>query len=106
MGYAVAGNLLDACALGALSNAPTYGYELTQKIQTQLGVSESALYPVLRRLLQSKLLASYDEQFDGRNRRYYKLTDFGKNALNVYRADWLNYKNNVDSFLNGGNQSE
>jgi PadR family transcriptional regulator PadR len=106
MVYTVAGLLLDACVLGALSNAPTYGYQLTQKIQSSLDVSESTLYPVLRRLLKNKLLSSYDEQYDGRNRRYYKLTAAGQQALRQYKTDWILYKNNIDGFLEGGTWSE
>ena len=102
MRYAVAGLLLDACVLGALVNTPTYGYELTQKAQTLLGVSESALYPVLRRLLKEKLLISYDEPYDGRNRRYYQLTDSGLQALRAHQADWRQYKDNIDHFLHDG----
>jgi|GEM_PF-434134 len=99
MNFIVAGVLLDACVLGALSSAPAYGYELTQNTQTKLGVSESALYPVLRRLQKDDFLMSYDEPYDGRNRRYYKLTEKGARALHEYEGDWLRYKNNIDQFL-------
>jgi len=99
MSFIVAGILLDACVLGALSCAPAYGYELTQNTQKRLGISESALYPVLRRLLKEGLLVSYDEPYDGRNRRYYKLTEQGAKALREYEADWLRYRENIEHFL-------
>jgi len=99
MSFIVAGILLDACVLGALSSAPAYGYELTQNTQKRLGISESALYPVLRRLLKDGLLVSYDEPYDGRNRRYYKLTEQGAKALREYEADWLRYRENIEYFL-------
>ncbi|MCL2707303.1 MAG: PadR family transcriptional regulator [Dehalococcoidia bacterium] len=99
MSFIVAGILLDACVLGALSSAPAYGYELTQNTQKRLGISELALYPVLRRLLKDGLLESYDEPYDGRNRRYYKLTEPGANALRKYEADWLRYRENIEHFL-------
>ena len=99
MEFVVVGLLLDACVLGALQEAPAYGYELTQKTQTKLGISESTLYPVLRRLLKDGLLVSYDVPYDGRNRRYYKLTANGGVALAKYQGDWLDYKQNIDSFL-------
>ena len=95
----VASALLDACVLGSLSIAPAYGYELTQKTQSKLGISESALYPVLRRLLKDDLLTSYDEPYDGRNRRYYKLTEKGFRALQEYETDWQRYKENIEHFL-------
>jgi PadR family transcriptional regulator PadR len=99
MEFGIAGNLLDACVLGALANGPAYGYELTLKTQTELNVSESTLYPVLRRLLKNEYLSSYDEPYDGRNRRYYQLTAKGDLALREYRLRWQLYKENIDKFL-------
>jgi PadR family transcriptional regulator PadR len=100
--FTVAGVLLDACVLGALSKAPAYGYELTQKTQTLLDISESALYPVLRRLEKDGLLTTYDQPFDGRNRRYYQITASGQEMLSAYKNDWSQYKSNIDTFLKGG----
>lgn len=102
MRFTVASSLLDACVLAVLSNIPTYGYDLTQKIGITLSVSESTLYPVLRRLLKDGLLESYDEPYDGRNRRYYMITDKGKCELLYYREEWQTYKVNIESLLLGG----
>jgi PadR family transcriptional regulator PadR len=97
--FTVSGILLDACVLGALSSAPAYGYELTQKTQSVLGVSESALYPVLRRLLKDDMLSSFDEPYDGRNRRYYQLTDKGTEKLSEYITEWDVFKTNIDGMI-------
>jgi len=105
MRFSVAGVLLDACVLGSIAGAPAYGYELTQKTQILLDISESALYPVLRRLQQDDLLTTYDQPIDGRNRRYYKITDKGVEVLEDYKNDWLQFKNNIDTFLKGGKKS-
>jgi len=99
--FAVSGALLDACVLGVLSASPTYGYHLTQRIQTTIDVSESTLYPVLRRLLKEEFLFTFDEAYDGRNRRYYTLTDKGKIALKGLVADWTEYKASLDKLLMG-----
>ena len=101
MRFAISGTLLDACVLGVLSASPTYGYHLTQKIQTTIDVSESTLYPVLRRLLKEEFLLTFDEAYDGRNRRYYTLTDKGKIALNGLVMEWKDYKSNIDKLLIG-----
>jgi len=106
MRFSVAGALLDACVLGALSRSPTYGYDLTQQIGACLPVSESTLYPVLRRLLGEGLLSTYDEPFDGRNRRYYRLTPPGAQALAVYLNDWDEYRETVERLLKGGTPHE
>lgn len=106
MKFTVAGALLDACVLGVLSDSPTYGYDLTQKLHGDIGVSESTLYPVLRRLLKDGMLTSYDEPFDGRNRRYYQITGKGSQALKEYRGDWQRYAKNIDKLISGGQYDE
>ena len=77
MTFQIGSVLLDACVLAILAKEDTYGYRLTQQIKETLGVSESTLYPVLRRLQKEELLETYDVAVMGRNRRYYRLTDEG-----------------------------
>ena len=74
MTFQIGSVLLDACVLAILAKEDTYGYRLTQQIKETLGVSESTLYPVLRRLQKEELLETYDVAVMGRNRRYYRLT--------------------------------
>ena len=90
--------LLDAIVLAVVSREQegTYGYKITQD------VSESTLYPVLRRLQKDECLEVYDRQFDGRNRRYYKVTEKGIAQLNLYRVEWKNYSKKITSMFEGG----
>ena len=106
MRFSVSGTLLEACVLGILSIHPTYGYDLTQRMQSILSVSESTLYPVLRRLLGEALLNTYDAPYDGRNRRYYEITDHGRSALSQYQDDWRQYQRSVENLLMGGHSDE
>ena len=80
--------LLDAVTLAVISREPqgTYGYKITQDVRGALDISESTLYPVLRRLQKDDCLEVYDMQIDGRNRRYYKITEKGLAQLNLYRV--------------------
>ena len=82
--------LLDAIVLAVVSReaAGTYGYRITQDVRGVLEVSESTLYPVLRRLLKEDCLEVYDLAIDGRNRRYYRITEKGRIQLNLYRSEW------------------
>ena len=75
--------LLDAIVLAVVSREDegTYGYKITQDVRKAIDVSESTLYPVLRRLQKGDYLEVYDRQFDGRNRRYYKVTEGGRTQL-------------------------
>lgn len=96
--------LLDAIVLAVVSRESqgTYGYKITQDVRQVLEVSESTLYPVLRRLQKDQCLEVYDMQFDGRNRRYYKVTDRGMAQLNLYREEWKVYSKKISEIFEGG----
>ena len=94
--------LLDAIVLAVVSREQEGTYKITQDVRKALDVSESTLYPVLRRLQKDECLEVYDRQFDGRNRRYYKVTEKGIAQLNLYRVEWKNYSKKITSMFEGG----
>ena len=96
--------LLDAIVLAVVSREQegTYGYKITQDVRRVLDVSESTMYPVLRRLQKDECLEVYDMQFDGRNRRYYKVTEKGMAKLNLYKVEWKNYTRKITEMFEGG----
>jgi PadR family transcriptional regulator PadR len=104
--FQVGAALLDACILAVLSKEDAYGYVLTQNVKEILNVSESTLYPVLRRLQKEDCLTAYDMPYAGRNRRYYSITGSGKTLLDDYVHEWRDYKAKVDRILTGGELSE
>nr|WP_315020291.1 PadR family transcriptional regulator [uncultured Aminipila sp.] len=106
MGFQIGSALLDACVLSVLSKSDTYGYVLTQTMKQVMDISESTLYPVLRRLQKENYLRTYDQSFQGRNRRYYAITSEGKAKYELYKRDWIIYKNQVDELLCGEDKDE
>lgn len=102
MALPVINNMLDALVLGVLKVEDTYGYVLTQRIRGLMDISDSTLYPVLRRLQKDGALRAYDSPFQGRNRRYYSITDEGREMLRQYIEDWNVYKETVEKILKGG----
>ena len=70
MAFQLGSALLDACVLASVMREDTYGYKLTQEVKQIMNVSESTLYPVLRRLQKDGYLTTYDRPYQGRNRRY------------------------------------
>ena len=65
-------------------------------------ISQSTLYPVLRRLQKDGCLETYDQSFQGRNRRYYKVSEKGKEKYEEYIKEWEEYKVKIDKILLGG----
>lgn len=93
--------LLDAVVLSVVSQEGTYGYKITQDVRKIMDVSESTLYPVLRRLQKDNCLETYDVEFQGRNRRYYKITSNGIILLDKYRSEWVTFRKGVNEILMG-----
>jgi PadR family transcriptional regulator PadR len=106
MAIQVTGTLLDACVLAMLTEGDAYGYSLTQSIRETLEVSESTLYPVMRRLQTDECLTTYDEPHSGRNRRYYKITDRGMEKYRACLEEWDLFKKRIDSILGGGSNDQ
>jgi len=96
--------LLDAVVLSVVSQEGTYGYKITQDVRKIMDVSESTLYPVLRRLQKDNYLETYDMEFQGRNRRYYKITSNGMILLDKYRSEWVVFRKGVNEILMGESQ--
>ena len=101
MSFITGTDLLDAIVLALVSQEGTYGYKITQDVRTVMDISESTLYPVLRRLQKDNYLETYDVSCNGRNRRYYKITANGMIRLDNYRRDWLNHRSKLDAILLG-----
>ncbi len=89
--------LLDAIVLAVVSREPegTYGYKITQDVRKVLEVSESTLYPVLRRLQKDGCLEVRDVEYGGRNRRYYRVTPGGEAQLRLYIREWASYSEKI-----------
>lgn len=101
MSFPISAALLDAIVLAVVSREPegTYGYKITQEVKQALDLSESTLYPVLRRLQKDGCLTVYDVSCNGRNRRYYRITAAGREALTIYRAQWAEHAKRIGSIL-------
>ena len=72
--------LLDVCVLAAIQSEDSYGYQIIKDIRPYVDVSESTLYPILRRLEEGRLLTVRSVEHNGRLRKYYHITEAGSNA--------------------------
>ena len=100
--------LLDAVVLSVVAKETegTYGYKITQDVRQVIELSESTLYPVLRRLQKDGCLEVYDRECAGRNRRYYKVTEQGYAQLNLYKSEWKAYSQKINFMFEGGSLHE
>ena len=97
--FSVNTSLLEVFVLAVLAKDDAYGYALTQEIRELVDVSETALYPVLRRLFKEGLLEDYSEVYMGRLRRYYTLSEAGKQQFKKYKKEWKEYRIKIDKVL-------
>lgn len=99
--FATGAALLDAIVLAVVSKDAdgTYGYRITQDVRSVIDISESTLYPVLRRLQKDECLSVYDRECSGRNRRYYQITPKGSAQLQLYKSEWRQYADQIDSIF-------
>ena len=95
---------MDAIVLAVVSKEEdgTYGYKITQDVRKAIEISESTLYPVLRRLQKDGCLQVYDVECCGRNRRYDKITERGSVQLNLYKTEWEDYSSKISLLFSGG----
>ena len=101
MSFTSGSTLLDTVVLAVVSREGTYGYKITQDVRNVIDISESTLYPVLRRLQKEGMLETYDVEVDGRNRRYYKITSIGMIILDEERSNWKKYVEQINFVLFG-----
>ncbi|MBQ4227160.1 MAG: PadR family transcriptional regulator [Clostridia bacterium] len=80
--------LLDICVLAAIRRKDSYGYQIIKDISPFLEISESTLYPILRRLEEAGCLKVRSVEHNGRLRKYYHITDAGLKRIDEFLRDW------------------
>ena len=95
---------LEFCILLLISRAPRYGYEIISRLESRpiVAAKESTVYPLLRKLKSDGLLSTYlQEESGGPPRKYYSLTELGKENLNAEREAYLQFSRVVNDMLEG-----
>lgn len=80
--------LLDVCVLASIQYEDSYGYQIIKDMKPYMELSESTLYTILKRLETAKLLTVRTAEHDGRLRKYYQITDLGRNRIEEFKEDW------------------
>ena len=80
--------LLDICILSAIKDEDSYGYQIIKYIKPFVEISESTLYPILRRLETADLLTVRTSEHNGRLRKYYHITELGLKRIEDFKCEW------------------
>jgi PadR family transcriptional regulator, regulatory protein PadR len=99
--------VLELCVLALLNKQDHYGYELVQRISDQIPITEGSIYPLLRRLKKEEYLSTYlQESTEGPSRKYYHLTDKGKEHLQLLYEEWKQFSVGVNQIIKEGVEHE
>jgi PadR family transcriptional regulator PadR len=92
--------VLELCVLTLLSRADAYGYEIASRLMQEVGMGEGTIYPLMRRLQDDGLVTTYLVEVPGSPpRKYYRLTEAGRNTLKAQRGEWKNFMAAVEKML-------
>ena len=98
--------LLEVCVLAAIKNRESYGYQIIKDIKPYTSISESTLYPILRRLEVANLLTVKSAEHNGRLRKYYYITDLGLKRIEDFKEEWIEITKIHDFIVREGNENE
>ena len=93
--------LIEFLILAMIDREDSYGYEISQTIKLAANIKESTLYPILKKLEKAGYMTTYSQEYQGRKRKYYSITQEGKEQLQFLNEEWLTYKETLDGILEG-----
>ena len=80
--------LLEICVLKILSRGESYGYRIVKDVSGCIEISESTLYPILKRLESGGLVSARSAEHNGRLRRYFRITPDGIKRMEQFLDEW------------------
>ncbi len=99
--------VLELCVLSMLNRSDYYGYVISEYISKRIDISDGTVYPILRKLKSDGLVTTYlSEESGGPPRKYYKLTELGRQVYLKEKAEWLSFINIVKSMLEEDNDDK
>ncbi len=98
--------LLELCVLASLREKDSYGYQIIKDVSAYIDISESTLYPILRRLDTEGKVESYNTEYNNRIRKYYTITDEGRQTLKDFSKDKEHLLKILDFISQGGEEDD
>ncbi len=94
--------VLELCVLALLSRGDAYGYEIASRLARGIEMGEGTVYPLMRRMQADRLVDTYlVESPAGPSRKYYRLTDAGRERFETQKTEWTAFSAAVDAILGG-----
>lgn len=94
--------LIEVCILAVIAREPSYGYKIISDVSNIIELSESTLYPILRRLESANQLKTFTRDYNGRLRKYYQITNEGKNRIKEFKYEWQEMEDIYDFIVKHG----
>ena len=98
--------LLDVCVLAAIKNEDSYGYKIIKDMKPYMDMSESTLYTILKRLGNAEMLTVKTEEYGGRLRKYYHITEAGLKRLEDFKDEWREVMSIYQFVIKGDGENE
>jgi len=91
---------LELCVLSKLADADRYGYDLTEEISSDMTIATGTLYLILKRLKDEEQVSTYLRESDnGPARKYYHLTEKGREYQQQLKTEWKEFVKAVDNII-------
>lgn len=102
MGIQYKKGVLELCVMALLKKQDCYGYEISETLAKRIDIADGTVYPILRKLKADGLLTTYlQEESGGPPRKYYSLTNLGKETYKKDRREYLIFADSVKKMLEG-----
>lgn len=98
--------LMELLVLAMICQKDSYGYQISQQLKSVSNLKDSALYPVLRRLAENQCVEIYDQQYQGRNRKYYRITEAGRRQKEFLEQEWRAHIKSVLEILESSSPAQ
>lgn len=102
MYYPVSSLLIECIILSVVDEQDSYGYEISQTVKLVADIKESTLYPILSKLQKNGYLSTYSDEYQGRKRKYYSMTEEGRAQLQFLKKEWASYRDVLDGIIERG----
>lgn len=101
MYFPISALLIEYLILTIVDTQDSYGYEISQTIKMVADIKESTLYPILKELEKAGFVTTYTQEYQGRKRKYYSITESGKEQMQYLNKEWLSYRDTIDGIIEG-----